>query len=213
MGVSGTGIQSIKGRVQLAIDYSRQLIVQSKILRMRTNAMLDRLDEHIESSNSTGFRDHSYFRDPSSRVVLNWVMESALEIAGTDMANLQLLDPASGALYIAAQYGFNRPFLEFFGCVHEGEAACGRAFKARRKVVVTDVTESAVFCGTPALEVLLDARVRAVQSTPLIGSSGEIRGILSTHWSSPKCPGDQDLIQLGCLARVVPDWLECRVRI
>ena len=54
MGVEGRGIHSINSRVQLAIEYSRQLIVQSKILRMRTNAMLARLDEYIEWNNSTG---------------------------------------------------------------------------------------------------------------------------------------------------------------
>lgn len=211
MGRDGTGIQSLKTRIRLAINHSRQLIVQSKILHMRTKAVLDRLEEHIESRNVTGLRNGSDFRDPSCGSVFNCVMESAMRIAGTNMANLQILDSRSGMLYIAAQHGFDPPFLDYFRCVHEGEAACGQALKTRSRIVINDVTESPVFRSTPELEVLLDAGVRAVQCTPLIGRSGALRGILSTHWSSPRWPTSHELIQLEHLARNVADWLECRV--
>jgi len=101
------------------------------------------------------------------------------------MANLQLVDPVSCDLYIAAPYGFSRPFLDFFERVHEARAVCGASFRRRGRVVVEDVTQSPIFWGTNALEVPLDAPVRAVQSSPLIGGSGAILGIVSTHWSYP----------------------------
>jgi hypothetical protein len=88
-------------------------------------------------------------------------MEVALRIMKTDKANLQVFGLDSGALQIAAQRGFSRPFLVSFDTLHEGEAACGQALKTRMRIIVEDVTESVVFRGTDALEVLLDARVRA----------------------------------------------------
>jgi GAF domain-containing protein len=92
--------------------------------------------------------------------------------------------------------------------VHEGEAACGEALKNRRRIVIDDVTESPVFRGKPALEVLLDAKVRAVQSTPLIGASGTMLGVLSTHWSSPRHVSEHDLFQFDLLARTIANCLE-----
>jgi hypothetical protein len=129
---------------------------------------------------------------------------------GADMANLQLMDPVSGDLHIAAQYGFRRPFLDFFECVHENQAVCGTAFRRGSRVIVEDVTHSPIFYGTAALEVVLDANVRAVQSTPVISSSGFTVGVLSTHWSSPYRPRDRDLLSLDLLANRFSGWLDRR---
>jgi hypothetical protein len=140
--------------------------------------------------------------------VLSWAVDSALRVTNATKANVQILDPTSGFLYIAEQRGFRQPFLDFFKTVHAGEAACGKALETRGRIVVEDVTESPIFCGTPALEVLLDAEVRAVQSTPLLGTSGAINGILSTHWTSPRRLSNGALSQLNVVAGIVAHWLE-----
>jgi hypothetical protein len=139
---------------------------------------------------------------------LNWAVDSALQISGASKGNLQLVHPSSGVLHIVAQRGFGQPFLDFFNSVHTGQAACGKAFESCGRVIVEDVTESPIFYATSSLEVLLDARVRAVQSTPLVGSSGMILGIISTHWPSPRLLSNQTFVQLDVLARTVGRWLE-----
>ena len=73
------------------------------------------------------------------------MLNSALQITGADMANLQL---SSGVLHIVAQYGFHRTFLDFFDCVRESEAACGAAFKRAGRIIAEDVTQSPIFYGT-----------------------------------------------------------------
>jgi hypothetical protein len=76
------------------------------------------------------------------------------------------------SLRIEAYRGFERPILEYFDRVRHREAACGTALESRRSVVVEDVTDSVVFQKDVAtLEAMLDARVRSVQSIPLIGES------------------------------------------
>lgn len=139
------------------------------------------------------------------------LIDAAIQIAGADMANVQLFDPASEALCIEAQSGFGQPFLDFFDSVHDGQAACGRAFKNREQVIVKDVTESQIFLGTPALEVVLDAGVRGVQSTPLVGPSGCILGIISTHWRRPWRPSNRELSLLELLARNATEWVDLRM--
>jgi len=125
-------------------------------------------------------------------------LDAALAVAGTDLGNVQLLDP-SGALRIAAQRGFERPFLEFFAEVRGVESACGVALMLGRQYAVFDVTTHAVFRGTEAAEVLLAAGARAVESTPILRASGAPLGMLSVHH---RCPGTPDDAVLALLARV-----------
>ena len=50
--------------------------------------------------------------------------------------------------------------------------------------------------------------VRAVQSTPLISSSGAVSGMVSTHFGCPHKPSDRECRILDLLARQVADFLE-----
>jgi hypothetical protein len=118
-------------------------------------------------------------------VALGEVLEAAMMATRAALGNIQLLDGTTGTLKIVAQRGFGSDFLEFFGRVHEGQAACGTSLTHGRRIVVEDVTDSPIFLRTSALELMLDAGARAVQSTPLFGECGRILGVLSTHYRQP----------------------------
>jgi GAF domain-containing protein len=156
-------------------------------------------------------REDPHFFTRYSRAMLMAFVDAAIEVSGATMANLQVFDRSTSALRIGAQRGFDRPFLEFFDRVNDGHAACGTAFQSRSRVIVEDVGESPIFLGTPALEVVLDAGVRAVQSTPLVGPSGSVVGILSTHRCWPGRPSERDLRLLDLVARSAGAWLEQRM--
>jgi signal transduction histidine kinase/ActR/RegA family two-component response regulator len=79
---------------------------------------------------------------------------------------------------------------------------------AAKRVVVGDVATSELFAGQPALDVLLDAGVRAVQSTPLVASDGSVLGMVSTHFSRPHMPDERTLRLLDLLARQAADYLQ-----
>jgi PAS domain S-box-containing protein len=136
------------------------------------------------------------------------IVDAAIAITSADMGNIQLLDHGSGALRIAASRGFDRPFLRFFDTVHEGQAACGQAVQRGARLVIGDITTSPVFVGTPALDVLVTAGVRGVQSTPLVCRSAQLLGVLSTHYRTPHVPTDQELHLLDVLVRQAADWVE-----
>ena len=59
-----------------------------------------------------------------------------------------------------------------------------------------------------ARAVLLRAGVRAVQSTVLRSHSGELIGVLSTHYRRPRRPDERDLRLLDVLARLAADYIE-----
>jgi PAS domain S-box-containing protein len=136
------------------------------------------------------------------------IMDAAIAVTAADMGKIQLLDSASRTLHIVASRGFHQPFLQFFDTVHEGEATSGTTMREGRRIIVEDVTTSPMFAGSQALDVLLEAGVRAVQSTPLVARSGRLVGMLSTHCRSPHRPADRDLRILDLLARQAADWIE-----
>ena len=136
------------------------------------------------------------------------IVDAAIAVTAADMGNIQLLDSAAGTLKIVASRGFEEPFLTFFKVAPRGQAACGTAMDRGERVVVGNVTTSPVFLGTPELDVLLAAGVRAAQCTPLICRSGRLVGALSTHYRSAHLPADRDLRVLDMLARQAADWIE-----
>jgi PAS domain S-box-containing protein len=143
--------------------------------------------------------------------LLDEILNAALAVTACDRGNIQLLE--GEALKIVSQRGFEAPFLDFFDAVHKGPgAACGTALQTGERVIIEDVMESPVFAGTPALEVLRAAQVRAVQSTPLVSRSGRMLGMFSTHYGLPHRPGARELRLLDLLARLAADLIENKQR-
>ncbi|WP_165235406.1 ATP-binding protein [Aquisphaera insulae] len=147
-------------------------------------------------------------QDGDTSSLLLEIVDAAIVLTIADMGNIQLLDRASSTLRIVASRGFEAPFLEFFDAVHDGQTACGSAMRSGERVIIGDVTASPVFEGQPALDAMLGAGARDVQSTPLIGRSGQLVGMLSTHYRVPRVPSDRDLHVLDQLARQAADWIE-----
>jgi PAS domain S-box-containing protein len=139
---------------------------------------------------------------------LDEFVAAAIDLTEADKGNLQLLDPELGILRIRAQRGFDEPFLKFFAAVRDDSSACGTAMGSGTRVDVEDVTESNIFKGHPSLDIMLQAGARAVQSTPLVSSTGNILGMISTHFSRPHRLNDRELRFIELLARQVADYLE-----
>ena len=139
---------------------------------------------------------------------LEEILDAAIALTGADRGNIQIADP-SGILVIAAHRGLSQPFLDYFGAIErEDDSVCAAAMGAGARVVVEDVTRSELFSGKPALEILLAAGVRAVQSTPLTNSAGQLLGMLSTHFDRPHGPSERELRFLDLLVRQAGDYLE-----
>jgi HWE histidine kinase len=65
-----------------------------------------------------------------------------------------------------------------------------------------------MFADQAARDVLIQAGVQAVYSTPLISSSGEALGMISTHFGVPHRPGESETQLIDLLARQAADYLE-----
>jgi GAF domain-containing protein len=151
------------------------------------------------------------FRRRYVAAMLPMILSGAIDHARAEMGNIQIRD-TGGSLKICTQQGFHREFLEFFSGGKGGQTACSLAFRNAEVVVVRDVTESNVFDCASAVEALLDAGVRSVQSIPLFSRSGRVLGVLSTHGNRVKHPSASELKRIKHFARWAGTLLEWRER-
>lgn len=109
------------------------------------------------------------------------ILDAAISLHDAQFGNVQLYRPETETLEIVAQRGFSDEFLEFFRSVSTDDpCSCGRALRAKTTVSVNDVTRDAEYA--PFVEIALKAGYRAVQSTPMISSDGDVIGVVSTHF-------------------------------
>ena len=139
---------------------------------------------------------------------LKEVLNVAIEISGADKGHIQLRDQDSDRLTFAAQRGFDESFRDFFANATDGNSAWGTAMDSHQRVIVEDITESEIYAGKPSLSMMLHADVRAVQSVPLLSSFGKLLGTISTHFTEPHRPSEQELRLMDLLARQTADYLE-----
>jgi len=122
---------------------------------------------------------------PEAARVGERAVAKVIGVGQADMANVQIVEPASGALRIIAQEGFSHRFLDFFEVVHDKDSACGVALAEGKSVWVTDVARSPIFDGTPARDVVLDAGSLSVASVPVLADGGSLVAMISAHRRQP----------------------------
>jgi GAF domain-containing protein len=137
--------------------------------------------------------------------ILECTLERSLTVTGARFGNIQLINWPAARLEIAAHQGFDESFLKFFAHVGADDgSACGRALRARSAIIVEDVETDAAFW-PPSRDIVLNAGVRAVQSMPLISTSGAFVGMLSTHFADVRSPSGDELSAMHGLVRLSAD--------
>lgn len=192
----------IVGASKIARDVTQQKQIEEAIQALNSRLTADLAAMTRMQELSTRLIQAGAFSD-----LLNEILDAGIAITGAEMGDIQLID-GEGALRITSQRGFEAPFLQFFDKVQPGYSACGTALRRRERVIVEDVSSSPIYVGTPALRAMLEANVRAVQSTPLMSRSGRLLGVFSTHYSKPSRLSDRDLRLLDVLARQAADLIE-----
>ncbi len=204
---SGAPIRDRSGDVMGVVLVFRD-ITEHKRVEDELSAAKDRMAEDLDVMARLHKISERFVGQGDLQEILDEIVETAIAITHADMGNIQLFDASSGSLQIMANHGFEQPFLDYWNSVHKGQGACGTALGRGERVIVEDVTKSPIFVGSPALQVQLDAGVRAVQATPLLNRSGNPLGMLSTHYRTPRRPDEPDLQRLDLLTRLTADIIE-----
>ncbi|HTI86096.1 MAG TPA: GAF domain-containing protein [Alphaproteobacteria bacterium] len=135
---------------------------------------------------------------------LEHTLHTAINVAGAQFGNIQILDLATRTLTICAQRGFGLDFLDAFRTVSiDDGTACGRALRDNVAVIVPDVEHDPTFAPYRALAAA--AGFRAVQSTPMVSSDGKIVGVISTHFRDPHTPARLEMRVVRLYGRCLAD--------
>lgn len=138
---------------------------------------------------------------------LQEILSVAIAISGADKGTIQLVDSVKGLLNLTTEYGFDAQLNEF---LQDGNNSLtsNAAIDTQQRVVVEDVRQSVLFVGTRSLSAMNKAGVRAVQSTPLVSSQGNVLGVISTYFDTHRRPTEQEMRLMDLLARQAADYLE-----
>lgn len=149
------------------------------------------------------------------RIVYEAIVGSALCLMGSDYASMQMLFPergTGGELRLLAFRGFTPQAANFWEWVRaDSKSTCGIALRDMRRVVATDIATCDFMTDSEDQEVYLQAGILACQTTPLIARSGNVVGMISTHWRTPHQASEDDFRLFDILARRAADAIEgCR---
>jgi len=143
------------------------------------------------------------------QAIYEQLLNAATAIMHSEMATMQILIPEKNELLLLAFKGFDPEIIKYWEWVKKGDqSACGTALEKSKRIIIPDI-EISEFVNTEkdrAAHRLTG--VRAAQSTPLITRSGQLIGMITTHWKTVHEPADRELDLFDVLARQASDLLE-----
>jgi len=191
--VAAEALSTGAGGYVIKSDAASELLTAVRAILDGKRFVSARLSPHIGNS-TTEDSDRSQQVDSNpyltfrENVLISEFLRSIIDATAADCGTFQLYDSRNRVLRIVAQHGFDPEFLDYFdtvGCDHN--CVCSKALNDRSRYVVNDVITDPLF-SKDSRGVLLRANVRSIQSTPLYVPSGELLGMLSTHYSRPGGP-------------------------
>jgi PAS domain S-box-containing protein len=148
-------------------------------------------------------------QEDNLNALYNGILDAAVSMMSSDMASMQLLDPERNQLRLLAWKGFHPQSAAFWEWVNlDSASTCGLALSTGCRMVAADIETCEFMAGTADLEEYRRSGIRAVQSTPLMSRSGQLIGMISTHWREPHQPTERALWRLDVLARQAADLIE-----
>src|SRR5215475_566014 len=177
----------------------------------QSNALVAEIRKNLDGSDILQLHEISTSLIQESNIdsLHSRILDAAIGLMSSDMASMQSLDPGRNQLRLLAWKGFHPQSAIFWEWVHlDSVCACGLALSAGCRVVVPDIETCDSMVGTPDLDEYRRSNIRAVQSTPLISRSGQLLGMISTHWREPHQPTECALRRLDVLARQATDLIE-----
>ena len=175
---------------------------------------LEKLAQQLRESETriaTDLRDMTRLQEVSEQLMqeggqieksLDKVIEAAVMISGANKGYLQFLDPGIGTLMLAAQRGFHEPSLKWLQQIEETSG-----LRSTRRMIIEDLRTDVKLSGQLSRG-LLDAGVQAIVATPLLSSTGNVLGTVSTLFDTPHHPHERELRLMDLLARQTADYLE-----
>ena len=140
---------------------------------------------------------------------LDEILAAACEFTHTDRGCVQLVSDDGQRLEMFAWRGYadHSPFIEHFR--YDGlKEGCDVARVERRRMIIEDTVGFPGLEGTEAGTAAAASGILAAQSTPIVSRKHETVGVLSTQFTRPHRPSDEELRLMDLLAWTAADFVE-----
>jgi len=139
------------------------------------------------------------------------ILDAAIAVMEADVATIQLAVRGEDdiVLELVGQRGLHPDSARYWQRVgRHTTSSCGEAFARRARFAVYDIESWNAVHGTTDLDEYRRSGIRAMQSMPLFSRSGEVIGMISTHWRTPHTATPAELDTFEVLARQTADLIE-----
>ncbi|HEY6814957.1 MAG TPA: GAF domain-containing protein [Croceibacterium sp.] len=153
----------------------------------------------VHAVEESGSRPWDRYPSPRLVAIADQAVAEVARLTGSQFANMQLYVAAQDTLLLLAYRNFEPAFVGRFASFRpDGRTSCSRAVACGERVILEDVEQDPPFA--PHVPSARAAGFRALQSTPLKGKSGELIGVLTTHFSAPRAFSNDELEELDAHA-------------
>jgi GAF domain-containing protein len=140
------------------------------------------------------------------------IVDDAVAVMHSEYASLQRLHlerGTGGELRLLAFRGFNPLAATFWEWVRaDSKSTCGIALRTSQRVVAPDIAACDFMADSEDKLVYLQTGIYACQTTPLTARTGNIVGMMSTHWRRPYQPSDDDFRRFDILAKEAAEVIQ-----
>lgn len=144
-------------------------------------------------------------REPQT--LFDRIVEAAASLMGSDAASIHVLDPATNRLKLVAWRGFHPDSARFWEWVRvDTRSSCSRTLGTGERMIVPDVDR--LDGRQEDLEAYRRSNLLSAQSTPLKAFSGQVVGMLSTHWRERRELALDEYRHFDVLVRLSADLIE-----
>ena len=196
---------SCRSWTEIAMD------VLGETSRPRFQDLVEELDDAL-AARELALKDPSLLSGISHRIAYEKTLNLAVNLMRSDYASLQMLFPergSGGQLRLLAFRGFDPAAAKFWEWVRaDSQSTCGIALRDTQRVIASDIAACDFMADSEDRHVYLQTGIHSCQTTPLITRTGNLVGMISTHWRTPHQPSENDLSQFDILARQVADLIE-----
>jgi PAS domain S-box-containing protein len=186
----------VVGGINMLVDITdRKLAQQQKDQELRDTKLLQHISAQLIQA-----------QDPGA--LYAEILQAAVTLMKADKGTIQLYDAATDELRLIASHNLAPELHAAFGIVTKATGtSCAFALQTHSRAIIPDFSQPEHH-DTPASVAHRAAGVLAAQTTPLLTRSGELLGMMSTHWSEPWQADERALRMLDILARQAADLIE-----
>jgi PAS domain S-box-containing protein len=181
------------------------------------NMLVDITDRKLaQEQKDNELRDTKLLQDISAQLIqaqdaaalYRQILDAAVRLMRADKGTIQLFDTAASELRLIASHGVDPALHDAFTIVtSESGTSCAMALKTGKRAIIPNFSEGE-YRESHAGRAHRAAGVLAAQTTPLTTRSGQLLGMMSTHWSQPYNPDERSLRMIDILVRQTADLIE-----